>query len=98
MKRIKLFFALLAVTAMLFGVTCRTAAYSLSDYNVNGDKDNAGKSKVDVCDYVRIKKLYTAGSATYDGDFFVSLRKVIIGKEELPAGNTGGAIYLPEAP
>lgn len=92
---------LLAITVLLFGIPYCAAAYSLSDYNSNGDKDSSGKAIVDIRDYVHVGLQYAANPAICDKEFLKSLRNVILGKEELPqdsSGGQGGSIYLPEVP
>ena len=72
-----------------------------SIYNVNGDTDNNGKEIIDIRDLVRAKKLSADNSGAYDADFFIKLRRILLGIDKLPIEeNTSGsigdeAIYLP---
>ena len=92
---------LAAIIALILSLTATSLASALSIYNVNGDTDASGKSIVDICDYVRAKKLAVGGNGTYNKEFFRILRRIIMGLEDLPPennGGSGGSIYLPEVP
>lgn len=100
MISIKRCITLLLALLLFFSIFLSVSAMSI--YNVNGDIDNTGKDIVDIRDLVRAKKLSAEGLRPYDAVFFVNLKRILLGIDELPQNSSNGGensnIYLPIVP